>query len=484
MARKDRRARDRQQLASNDFIGGLPVIGGPAGGAPNPGGWGIGGPDARPANAGPVRVDPYRQPKSAGINIMTQAFSSNYFLEWNTTTWRFACDQAINTGQTMSIATLYTWAYQSSPFIQGLFAKLGSALDEVKFFAVDRNGEPNDKMTAELVNKPWLMELRREILFSYFWGFTGLNFDPSLERVYKYPQQQIDCINRMLRSGTYTPYNGEEFAGSDNLIFVQPSTNQESFLGYMQPITKAFIMMNQSSNNWLSAGRRLAFPVMTVGYPQNTGALNMDDHQINQYKLDAENIAANIDPSKGFVFPYTLLPNGEMQKAVEIDFQETKAGQNMYKVYSEFNDDYKNEIREFVLGGTLSSSGSKSGSGSRSLGEVHERMFKQAVKGKLEFVLNVLNSEFVPKISKFYSGLPEGWRYEIDRTNQYTLEEITSLSMAVNENGLRLSKDFFIDQGIPDNYLEDAPTPVAPVKPKPVNEPDPNVNAAKKKVYW
>lgn len=487
MARKDRRERDRERAKlgnTNNIISSLPLIGSPIGGAIDPSGWGVGGPGARPVERGQPTVNPFLMPKSTGINIMSQAFTPNYFVEWNLTTWRYACDMAIKTGQTMSIATLYNWAFESSPFIQGLFEKLGAALDEIKFFAVDPKGQVSDLLTDELVNKPWLMEIRRMIMLSDMWGFTGINFDPSLQKVYEYPQQQIDPINRMLRTGTYDYYSGESFAESDNLLFVQPHTAYRQFLGKMQPITRSFIQMNQSKNNWLAAGRRLAFPVMTVGYPQNGGALSMDGNQINQFKLDAEEIAANIDPSKGFVFPYTLLPNGEMQKAVEIDFQETKAGQNMYKVYSEFNDDEKNDIREFVLGGTLASAGSKSGSGSRSLGEVHERMFKQAVKGKLEFVLSVLNTDFVPKLSKFYDGLPAGWRYDIDRSNTYTLDEITALSASVNENGMKLTKSFFVDNGIPGEYLEDAPAPPPPGKPTVIKDPDPNVSAAKKKAYW
>ena len=96
----------------------------------------------------------------------------------------------------------------------------------------------------------------------------------------------------------------------------------------------------------------------------------------------------------------------------------------MYKIYSEFNDDMKNEIRELILGGTLSSSGSKSGSGSRSLGEVHERMFKQVVKSKMRKVLSILNGDFIPKISKFYDkSLPKAWRYDVNKSEQMTIEE-------------------------------------------------------------
>lgn len=475
---------DKTVLAgAGDVISGLPLIGQQIARMPDPGGWGVGGPGARPAGGSVPSSNPFVIPKAAGISVMSQTFPSNYFVEWNITTWRYACNQVMQSGQTMSYATLTSWCYESSPFVQSLFEKLGEALDAIKFYAVDGKGERSDVLTQELCNKPWLMELRREILFSFFWGFSGLNFDPALERVYKYPMQEIDPINRFLKNSTYSYYDGDRFADSANLMFIQPSTNTERFLGLMQPITRAFILWNQSENNWVAAGRRLAFPVMTVGYPQNDGAIDLTSgNQINRFKVEAEQIAANIDPSKGFVFPYTLLPGGEIQKAIEIDFAETKAGQNMYKIYSEFSDDKKNEIRELVLGGTLSSSGSKSGSGSKSLGEVHERMFKQAVKSKLEFVLNVLNSEFVPKISKFYTNLPQGWKYEIDRTEQLTIDEITALSSAVTANGLRLTVPFFEANGIPKEYLEPAPAPVTPEKP--VKDPDPNVNAAKKKAYW
>jgi len=504
MSRRDRRNKDpevlkrREQLATEKMAitGGnisapfnsVPQAPTPSGGYGNNiggqgqdgGGYGVpSGPHIVPATGTGPSQNPFIIPKSTGLNIVSQTFPSNYYVDWNLTTWRQACDQAIQMGYTMSYATMVNWAFESSPFVQMLFQKLATAIDETEFYITDRNGNRIDEMTEEMCNKPWQIQLRREILFSFFWGFSGLNFDPVKGKIYKYPMQEIDPINRFLKNSTYSFYDGFDFSEHDNLLFVQPSTSYESFLGWMQPITRSFIQMNLSNNNWLSAGRRLAFPLMTIGYPQNDGSVDGSGNQQNLYKTQAETIAANIDPSQALVFPYTIDPKGEIVKAIDVDFQETKAGNNMYKIYAEFNEDQKNEIRELILGGTLSSSGSKSGSGSRSLGEVHERMFQQVVKSKLEFVVSFMNTDFQPKIGKWYKGLPDGWRFEINRAKQLTIEEMAALSSVVVANGKRFTDDFFEANGLSKDFLEDAPTPAAPPKGTPKPDPDPDVQSSR-----
>ena len=499
MNRKERRAAKAQealQAAGNtgSIFGLLPVSGAGPGRPEGGGGYGLpGSPTAKPATGQTPQVNPFVLPKATGINQISQMFPSSYYVEWNVSSWRAACDQCLNQGYPLSYATLTSWAYESSAFVQMLFAKYGDTIDGTQFFIVDAAGNQIPELTDELCNKQWLMQLRREILFSYFWGFTGINFDPIQEKVYKYPMQQLDPINRVLRENTFSFYDGVRFSDIDTLLFVQPSTNYEAFLGYMQPITRSFIMQNLASLNWLQAGLRLAFPVMAIGYPQGDGAVLPDGTQINPLKLQAEALAANLDPSKALVFPYTMGPDGKtIQKAIDFEFEKTGTGGNAYKIFSEFNDDERNMIRELVLGGTLSSNGSKSGSGSRSLGEVHERNFKQVMKSKLEFVLSILNGPFKDKISKFYKNLPAGWRYEFNRTEQLTLEEMTSLSEVMNQNGKRLTETFFTTMGVSVDYFEDAPAPAQDIKPIP--DPDGDAMMAlptsrtnlgvKKKSYW
>lgn len=456
-------------------------------GEPGAGGYGVPLPGAVPATGQGPASNPFIQPKSTGLTHVSQTYLSNYFVEWNLSTWRFACDQAIKQGYTMSYATLTSWCFESSAFVQMLFEKMGDAIDEVEFYVVDKNGKKIDSMQSEFVDQPYIRTLFKEIMYAFFWGFSCVNFDPISKKIYKYPMQEIDPVNRMLKSSTFAFYDGINIDDCVNTLFIQHSTNYEKFLGWMQPITRAYIQMNMAKSNWIQAGRRLAFPIMTVGYPQNDNSIALDGGEtINKYKVEAMDIAANVDPSKGFVYPYTIGMDGEIIKSVQIDFADPKSGQNMYKIYSEFNDDEKNEIRELILGGTLSSSGSKSGSGSRSLGEVHERMFKQVVRSKLKSILPVLNDLWIPKISQFYDGLPKDWKYAYPLIEPATVEEMENLANVMTASGRRLTDEYFIFNGIAKEFFEDAPQPAGGMGPngkplKSVPDPDPDVHGGKKK---
>ena len=429
------------------------------------GGWGVGGKGKQATGQSP-QVNPFIIPKSSGLNVFSQTYPSNYFVEWNLSTWRSACDQAMKMGYTLSYATLVNWAFECSPFIQSLFEAMGSALGRIPVFMVDKKGNKLDDWTKELCASTWAIQLRKEILFSYFWGFSGLNFDPLNKKVYKYPMQDIDPINRMLRANTFSFADGANFEDNVNLLFVQPSSSYESFLGWMQPIARSFIMQNLNKNNWLAAGKKLAFPILTVGYPQNDGAIDpVTGNNLNPYKIQAEDIAANVDPQQGLVYPYTKDMNGNIQKAIEIGFEQPGSGNAMHKVYQEFNADEKNEIREMILGGTLTADAGKAGS--RALGEVMERKFDSVVEAKMEYVTSVLNGEFLNKIKFFYKNLPEGATFVSESTKVLGMQEIILLAQSLNLCGKRLTDDFFEANGIAREYIEDNPALTIPKEDKP-----------------
>lgn len=424
------------------------------------GGWGLGDKGARPAGGTYPNANPFMQPKPAGLTLTSQTFPSNYYVEWNLSTWRYACDQAIKMGYTMSYATMASWAFECSPFIQSLFTALSTPLDATKFYLVTDSGDIMDDWSKELCEKPWQTQLRQEILFSNFWGFSGLNFDPLKGMVYKYPQQDLDPINQMLKESTYSFYSGTKFADVANTLFIQPSTNYERFLGWMQPITRSFIMMNQNKNSWIQAGRRLAFPLMTVGYPQDDGGLRNDGgilNPSNPYKVQALDTVANADPSRGLIYPYTIDAKGNIVKALNVEFEKTGTGAKAHDIFTDFNEAEKNEIREMILGGTLT--GDAGEKGSRALGEVQERKFDTMVASKIEFVLTVLNEQFLPKIAQYYNNFPKGARFDMNRAKPMTLSDMETLSGIVTQNGKRLTTGFFTAQGILEEFIEDAPTP-------------------------
>lgn len=444
-------------------------------------GYGEGLKGSRPASGQSPSVNPFMLPKTVGLTSTTQMYPSNYWVEWDLSSWRSACDQAINQGFPYSYAALTTWAFECSPFIQSLFYSIGDALMTNPMFLVDKNGNKNEEWTKAICGQRWFQEFIQEILFSYFWGFTAINFDPITGKIYKYPQQQIDPINRMIRQSTYNFTNGISCDKSDNIIYVQPSTSYERFLGWMQPITRLFIQMNLTSLNWVQAGKRLAFPFLTVQYPSSDGDLASGAYLQNPMRFDAENYAANIDPSKSLVTPYTIGTDGKPQPAIMIETKDTSSKQNTHKIYEEFNEDAKNDIRELVFGGTLTSNAGKYGT--KALGETHEKKLKKAIGAKTEFVLSVLNdkNDFWRKIRKFYRNMPELY-FSINKARVYDIDEIQIISQAVAENGNRLKPSFFVNHGVLPEDIEEAPEPVfeKPFIPKQENKKE-MLSALKKK---
>jgi len=461
MSRRERRANDpeiqqrKQQYSS--------PLGFPAGtvtpsGSKGAGGWGVSNPKATPATGTAPSVNPFVIPKSAGLTHTSQTFPNNYYVDWNLTTWRYACDQAVKFGYPVSYATMVCWVFESSPFVQSLFNAITSAIGKVPIMYVDEKGEELPEWTIELCSKSWQKELIKEIALSHFWGFTGINIDPVNGKIYKYPMQDLDPINRMLRQSTYSFYDGEKFDDTPNLLWIQPSTSYEKFLGWMQPIARSFIQMNINKNSWVQAARRLAFPLLTVGYPQDDSGYDVFGNEINPYKIQAEAIAANIDPSKGLVYPYTLDTSGKVVKSIEIDFEATGTNAKSHGIFSDFNEAEKNEIREMILGGTLTSSTAKSGS--RALGDVHADKFESVIMDMVEYVEAYLNDEYLKKITKFYKEFPAG-KFVANKAKQMTLEEITQISTVLVQNGKRLTDSFFEANGLVKEFFEDA-APTAP----------------------
>jgi len=445
------------------------------------GGYGVGSSKSKPATGMNPASNPFMLPKETGLGLISQFYPPNYFQEWDISRCRMAYDKAMKQGFTNDLGTLYQWTYESSSFVRSLFAALKAAIDRVEFYIVDTKGNKMDPWTVELCNKRWARKLNREIIYSYLWGFTGINIDILNNQCYKYPIAQIDPINQFLKNHTYDFYNGINFDEADNLIFIQPSSNYEEFLGWMQPISRDFVQINQNNINWLMAGQRAAVPNMVVGYPEDSSALDPDTGTAyNPHKRQAESIAANTRPQDAIVVPYAESADGKIQKAIDVEFTQPKGNMNMHKIFQEFNADKKNEIREMIFGGTLTSDAGKFGT--KGLGEVHQDKWDAVVEGMLEDILAEKNDNQLPKIKRFYRNFPEGAKYEVSREKKYKPEEIKALSESVRANGKKLTDKFFIDNGLPQEYFEEAPTPT-PTPSTPPTEMSVQIAAQKKKTF-
>ena len=138
MTRRERRNNDpeiqkKREQFSSVLAGPLSMIPSNSGGSG--GGWGNGQQNGKLAQGQSPSANPFIIPKSAGLNVFSQTFPSNYFVEFNLSSWRSASDKVTLQGYTMDWATLSTWTYECSPFVQSLFEALGSHLKEYQFIS-------------------------------------------------------------------------------------------------------------------------------------------------------------------------------------------------------------------------------------------------------------------------------------------------------------------------------------------------------------
>jgi hypothetical protein len=425
-------------------------------GATRPGasGWGVGSPGAKPAMGDTPAVNPWQMPKPTGLTHTSQTYAPNYYVEWNFSTWRAVVDQCRNYGYTMPFATMVTWVYQCSPFIRSLFNTSKAWIDNIPFFCEDGKGNQYPEWTAALVGERYQRKIIQQFLLANAWGFTGINFDPWAKKMLKYPMQDVDPINGLLRQSTWNFTNGLFFNTIPNMILIQPDPSSEGFCGDMEPISRSFIAMNLNKSSWLNAGLRLAMPIITAGYPQDDARLNELGQEMNPFKIQADDILRNIKPGEGVSYPYIINDKQEVQKSIMIEFEKPGTGGKAHDIFSDFNEAEKNEIREMWLGGTLTADvGDR---GSRALGEVQERKFEMFMKGPVEDVIDGLNTQYVPKMRSFFHNMPGDLVINIDRTRQKSADEIVMLSNVMNQNGLKLNKKFFVSNGLPEEFIEDA----------------------------
>ena len=421
-------------------------------------GYGIGNTNAKPASGFTPLVNPFMQPKATGLTSLSYSFLNNYFTDWDRMRWRYACEMARGSGYATEYNLLVNWTFESSAFVQSLFREMAVAVSKIPIIFKDDKGNDATDINQEIALKKWFKDIILEAIYSYFWGYSCINFDPFNNQIFKYQIQQVDPINEMLKENTYGFYNGVNIKDNANLLFFQPSKSYESFLGWMQPITRWFIDENINDNNWLAAGRTLGFPQKKIGFSQDDAQTDpVSGNVVNASQIQAWEIAKNIDAEHALVLPFTYDLNGKPIYHVDVsgvDMGGQGAGQR-HKIFVDFSEAKKNEIRELINLGTLTSSAGKHGS--QSLGKVHQDKSEDALLFTLEGAISMLNNDFLRKLKILYKGFPDNVSICINKAQEFNIEELTAWSNIAKNSGKKFSMTFFEKSGFSEEDLEDLP---------------------------
>lgn len=254
--------------------------------------------------------------------------------------------------------------------LAGVLAKRLKGVTKVPI-EFSRDGVPDEEINRQLAS-PWMKQLREEIILAQFWGFSLLQFytdDEGDIRFYSVPRKHYDPVNQVLLRHQ-TDSNGTPISEFPNMLFV----GGERDLGTLAQILVAVLYKRNNYADWAKYCELYAIPIQEYTY--NAG----DEETRRQLLLDARqrgNNAVYIHPAES-----------------NFQFVESNAKSGTSELFKDFTAYWDNQIAVRVLGNTLTTSASSTGT--QALGTVHKAVEEELNEDDCNTVLDVLNYYMLP----------------------------------------------------------------------------------------
>lgn len=314
--------------------------------------------------------------------------------------------------------------------LAGVLAKRLKGVTKVPI-EFSRDGVPDEEINRQLAS-PWMKQLREEIILAQFWGFSLLQFytdDEGDIRFYSVPRKHYDPVNQVLLRHQ-TDSNGTPISEFPNMLFV----GAERDLGILAQILVAVLYKRNNYADWAKYCELYAIPIQEYTY--NAG----DEETRRQLLLDARqrgNNAVYIHPAES-----------------NFQFVESNAKSGTSELFKDFTDYWDNQIAVRVLGNTLTTSASSTGT--QALGSVHKEVEEELNEDDCNTVLDVLNYYMLPIFESLGFNVSGGKfvsakRKEVDTSRQ------ADIYLKMQQLGLPIdADDVYETLGVkkPDDFYE------------------------------
>lgn len=387
-------------------------------------------------------IQPYNVFRPHGTqNLKSRYIPNNYYVEFTTSWWRQAIDNAINYSDLTWIDTLYSWCNESSPFLVSQINKRLVPISKTKFAITNADGTVDEELTAMLTRTKWWKKLIRARVLSKFYGVKVVGIDVVNDVLVDYPMRNIDMVNRAVRNMTYGIENVAYVKDYDNLFYMQPETDQDFKMGMLQPISRAMIGIVEAYNNWSVTGAAYSYPKMVVGYIDGNA----------ECKNTAMDIADTINqPAAVAVVPFKQsLDDKQNVYQVEVSPIQTQMYPNAFEVFKEYIDSYRSEIMQLVTGGTLLGATEKN-TNSEQLAQIHMGLYEDICDDDKRDVLNFFNEEgALIKLSRLL-GIPELAEKSVVEVpdTSITVDKFERIGRVLSSMGLQYSDSAMVKVGM------------------------------------
>ena len=238
-----------------------------------------------------------------------------------------------------------------------------------------RNGKPDEEINEQLFS-PWFYRCVADILDARFWGFSLLQFYKNDEWIdYDLvPRKHVDPVRKIILT-RQTDIQGTSWEEFEDLLFIGGCTD----LGLLARAAPWIIYKRNTAADWAQFSEVFGMPIQEYTY-------ETDDEEARARALqDANSIGSLATFIHG--------------KDTELQLREAGNKSGSAEVYDKFIERCNSEISKLILGNTLTTEASDTGT--QALGTVHKKVEEAVAKADREFVLNVLNYD----MSEIFSHL-------------------------------------------------------------------------------
>ncbi|RGN33858.1 phage portal protein family protein [Bacteroides oleiciplenus] len=294
-----------------------------------------------------------------------------------------------------------------------------------------RNGVADDKVN-EQISSPWFLRFLSDALDAEYWGFTLVQFYINPKGwidYYLVPRKHVDPVLDVIKT-RQTDLTGEPFDEYTDLLMIRGKEP----LGILARCAPYVIYKRGTIGDWAQLAEIFGRPIRKYTY-------DAADPEARKATLEAAD-------SQGGASVF-LCPDG-----TTLEFVEPGNLSGSSEMYSSLTDRYNAELSKAVLGNTLTTEASETGT--QALGTVHNKVEQELVEQDALGILNLLNYDMTDQFAALGVNTQGG---EFVYVEEADLEQVKVkaelLEKAVNVFNLPLDDDYLYEQlniERPDNY--------------------------------
>lgn len=292
-----------------------------------------------------------------------------------------------------------------------------------------RNDKP-DKTVNEQIKSPWFRRLIKDIFAARLWGFTLCQFYRDGDWVdYTLVPRKHACPVRQIIKRNQGDSEGIPWEEYDQLLYVGEAED----LGLLAKAAPWVIYKRNATGDWSQFSEVFGMPIQEYIYDSD------DDDSRQRAIEDARNIGSLATFVHGKDSSLNLIESGNKSGSVD--------------VYDRLIDRCNKEISKLILGNTLTTEASDTGT--QALGTVHQKAENKGSKSDQQYILDVLNYDMVDIFAELGINTAGG---EFKNPEQKDLDPTAKANIVVQLHqscGLPISDDYLYEEfGIdrPDNY--------------------------------